>query len=163
MIPFDPGPLKNSKWEVEDKKHICLCTTQKLTLFDNGRKHIHHNQHTKLPHSPSPLGPHNLCYYRWFLTTRDSWRTCSPSWGAGLLNDNAHQSLVFGGTIHCLVKQESLLWQCWGRWCEIRNPNYPPCPNEAEHTPMTSSKNRAQPVPSLDHCITPKKLRMHPH
>lgn len=50
-------------------------------------------------------------HYRWLLTTCDSWRTRSPSWGTGLLNDNLHQWKALRETTRCLLNQESLLWQ----------------------------------------------------
>lgn len=51
------------------------------------------------------------CHYRWRLTTSDSWWTCSPSWGTGLLNDNLHQWNAFWEVTHCLLNQGSELVQ----------------------------------------------------
>lgn len=87
-------------------QHVQLCSTKKLSLSKKGIVTIIQNVQTPSIAIMSDQGHH----YRWLLTTCDSWRPRSPSWGAGLLNDNSHQwNALIRKTTHCLLNQESLL------------------------------------------------------
>lgn len=79
---------------------------KKLSLSKNGIVTIIQNVEPPSFAIMSDQGHH----YRWLLTTCDSWWPRSPSWGAGLLNDNSHQwNALIRKTTHCLLNQESLL------------------------------------------------------